>query len=151
MQRIVEKLIALNKSISTMESATGGFIASSITNVENASKVFPFGAVTYITESKIKMGVPREIIETYGVYSIETAEAMSKAITELTETTFGLGITGKLQKDEEDPKVYISIYDREYDQYEAFTIEMNPRGRQEEKQLIEKKIEEKILQILEKH
>ena len=135
-----------------MESATGGFIASSITNIENASKVFPFGAVTYVTESKIKMGVPREIIETYGVYSLETAEAMSKAITELTETTFGLGITGKLQKDEEeDPKVYISIYDREYDQYEAFTLEMNPRGRQEEKQLIEKKIEEKILQILEKH
>ncbi len=47
MKEIVNKLISLNKTISTMESCTGGAVSNSITNVDGASEAFKFGAVTY--------------------------------------------------------------------------------------------------------
>ena len=50
MKELVNKLIKLNKTISTMESCTGGFLANSIINIEGSSKVFKFGAVTYSNE-----------------------------------------------------------------------------------------------------
>ena len=40
MEKIVKKLIDLNKTISTMESCTGGLIANEITNIENSSSIF---------------------------------------------------------------------------------------------------------------
>ena len=54
MKEIVEKLIKLNKTISTMESCTGGYVANGITNIPGASSVFMFGAITYSNEYKIK-------------------------------------------------------------------------------------------------
>ena len=47
MKEIVQKLIKLNKTISTMESCTGGYIVNEITNIEGASDVLKFSAVTY--------------------------------------------------------------------------------------------------------
>ena len=54
MKEIVEKLIKLNKTISTMESCTGGYVANGITNIPGASSVFMFGAITYSNEYKIQ-------------------------------------------------------------------------------------------------
>ena len=71
---IVEKLGVLNKTIATMESCTGGAVASEITNCPGASEVLKFSAVTYSNEYKIKMGVNADVIEKYSVYSMETAE-----------------------------------------------------------------------------
>ena len=53
MKEIVEKLIKLNKTISTMESCTGGYVANGITNIPGASSVFMFGAITYSNDYKI--------------------------------------------------------------------------------------------------
>ena len=47
MKSLVKYLIENNKKISAMESCTGGEIASTITNIEGASNVFEFSAVTY--------------------------------------------------------------------------------------------------------
>ena len=63
MKRIVEKLRKLNKTISTMESCTGGGVANVITNIEGASEILKFSAVTYSNEFKIKMGVDKNIID----------------------------------------------------------------------------------------
>ena len=57
MEEIIKKLTKLDKTISTMESCTGGGLANAITNIEGASEVFKYGAVTYSNEFKIKMGV----------------------------------------------------------------------------------------------
>ena len=84
MKSLVKYLIENNKKISTMESCTGGEIASTITNIEGASNVFEFSAVTYSNEYKIKMGVNKEVINKYSVYSIETANEMSKTISKYT-------------------------------------------------------------------
>lgn len=129
MKELVDKLIKLNKTISTMESCTGGFLANSITNIEGSSEVFKFGAVTYSNEYKIKMGVNSDIIDKYTVYSIETAIEMSKAISIYTKSNYGVGITGKLNKqDNNNPFgsnniVYVSIYDKEKDHAYTMTIE----------------------------
>ena len=129
MKELVNKLIKLNKTISTMESCTGGFLANSITNIEGSSEVFKFGAVTYSNEYKIKMGVDSNIIDKYTVYSIETAIEMSKAISIYTNSNYGVGITGKLNKqDNNNPFgsnniVFVSIYDKEKDHAYTMTIE----------------------------
>ena len=123
MKELVEKLIRENKSISTMESCTGGGVANAITNVPGASEILKFSAVTYSNEFKIKMGVSSEVIDKYSVYSRETADEMSKSISDFTSSTYGVGVTGKLKRSDinnlhgEDDKVYISIYDRENDKY----------------------------------
>ena len=146
MKDIVNKLISLNKTISTMESCTGGFLANTITNVEDSSKVFKFGAVTYSNEYKIKMGVDSNIIEKYTVYSIETANAMSKAICSFTNSDYGVGITGKLNKqDDSNPYgsnniVYVSVYDKIKDKNYTMTIEALIGDRESMKKQIINKI-----------
>ena len=98
MENIVDELILSNKTISTMESCTGGFVASSITNISGSSKVFKFGAVTYSNEYKIRMGVNEDVINEYSVYSIETAKEMSKKISDFTNSDYGVGVTGTINE-----------------------------------------------------
>ena len=115
MKDVVNKLINLNLTISTMESCTGGFLASSITDIPDASKVFSFGAVTYSNDYKEKFGVKKELIDTYSVYSKEVALSMAKNISLYTGSDIGVGITGKFNKKDEnnlygnDNEVFIAI------------------------------------------
>ena len=93
-ENIVKKLINNNKTISTMESCTGGYIASSITNIPGASEILKFSAVTYSNEYKIKMGVSSEIIDKYSVYSKEVAYEMAKGLSIITKANVCVSITG---------------------------------------------------------
>ena len=93
MERIVRKLIENNKTISTMESCTGGALANAITNIPNASKVIKFSAVTYSNEFKEKMGIPSELIDKYTVYSSEVAREMAESIAHIANSSIGIGIT----------------------------------------------------------
>ena len=68
-RNLVNELIDKNITIASMESCTGGGFANSITNIEGASDILKFSAVTYSNEYKIRMGVPEEIIDKYSVYS----------------------------------------------------------------------------------
>ncbi len=53
------------------------------------------GAVTYTEELKMKLlGVKKETLEKYTVYSRETALEMSRGVRELTGADVGVGITG---------------------------------------------------------
>ena len=143
---IVKLLIKNNKTISIMESCTGGGVANAITNIEGSSEVFKFGAITYSNEYKIKMGVSRDIIDKYSVYSMETANEMSKNISLFTNSNYGIGITGKLNRiDKYNPHgkdniVYISIYDSDNDKYYNSIVEATCIGRIENKELIINKI-----------
>ena len=91
---IIKKLIDTHTTISTMESCTSGMIASTITDTEGASAIFPGGYVTYLNETKIFIGVDEEIIRKYGVYSKECAEAMARTVQEKLHTDIAIGITG---------------------------------------------------------
>ena len=123
MKEIVKRLIKLNKTISTMESCTGGFLANEITNIEGSSEVFKYSAVTYSNEYKIKMGVNKKVIDKYTVYSKETANEMSKNISDFTSSNYGVGITGQINRIDKrnivnnNNKIYISIYDRDNNKF----------------------------------
>ena len=154
MQEIVDKLILLNKTISAMESCTGGGVVNAITNIPGASEVLKFSAVTYSNEFKIKMGVAANIIEKYTVYSSETAMEMSKNISLFTNSSYGIGITGKLNRQDKNNKfgsnnkVYISIYDKELDKFYNFDILVTKKTREENKQMIIEFIILKLKEIL---
>jgi len=154
LREIIKILSRDNKTISTMESCTGGGVANSITNIEGASEVLKFSAVTYSNEYKIKMGVSSKVIDTYSVYSIETAMEMSKNISKFSDSNYGIGITGKLNRIDinnlhgSDNTVYISIYNRDLDKFYNYDIEVIKQSRKDNKELVINFIIEKLLSIL---
>ena len=129
MKEIVELLTQKKETIATMESCTGGYIVNEITNIEGASNVLNFSAVTYSNEYKIKMGVPKKTIEKYSVYSIETAIEMAKAISKYANSTYGIGITGQLGKKDQnnessdDSTIYICIYNSKNGEKQTITLQ----------------------------
>lgn len=154
MDEVVKELMRQKKTISTMESCTGGGVCNAITNVEGASNVFKFSAVTYSNEFKIKMGVSSDVIEKYSVYSKEVAKEMSKNISLFTNSNYGIGITGKMNKKDEanlfgdDHIVFVSIYDKDKDSFLVRTVELEKTNRKENKENIIKVIEEMMVSIL---
>lgn len=93
---LTEYLISKGMTISTMESCTSGLIASLITDTEGSSAVLKGAFITYSNEAKIKQGVSEEIIQKYGVYSLETAREMADACAQAYGADIGIGITGSL-------------------------------------------------------
>ena len=83
-EKIVKKLDENKETISSMESCTAGYFATTLTNVDGSSRVLKFSAITYSNEYKIKMGVSEETINKYTVYSMEVAKIMAKAIVNYT-------------------------------------------------------------------
>ena len=154
MDEVIKELIKKEKTISTMESCTGGGVCNVITNVEGASNVFKFSAVTYSNEFKIKMGVSSDVIEKYSVYSKEVAKEMSKNISLFTNSNYGIGITGKMNKKDEanlfgdDHIVFVSIYDKDKDSFLVRTVELEKTNRKENKENIIKVVEEMMVSIL---
>lgn len=154
MQELVKELINKKKTISTMESCTGGGVANAITNIEGSSEVLKFSAVTYSNEFKIKMGVSKKTIDTYTVYSQETADEMSKNISLFTESDYGIGITGQLNKLDpnnpvgKDNLVYISIYDRKNNIFYQQKIEVLKENRKLNKEQVINLIVEMLKNIL---
>lgn len=142
LKEIIKILTEKNKTISTMESCTGGGVANTITNIEGASEVLKFSAVTYSNEYKIKMGVDANIIDKYSVYSIKTAEEMSRKISAFANSNYGIGITGKLNRVDknnlygQDNIVYVSIYDKDNDKFYNGSIEVTKQSRKENKELV---------------
>lgn len=147
MKEIVEKLRNLNKTLATMESCTGGALASTITNQTNSGDIFKFGAVTYSNNYKIKMGVDSKIIDKYSVYSIETARSMASTIAEFTNSNYGVGITGKLNHYDknnqvgDDSTVFISIYNKDKSNYIDDNIKVTGKTRLQSKKQVIKEVE----------
>lgn len=154
MERVVKKLINDNKTISTMESCTGGAIANEITNIPDASRVIKFSAITYSNEYKIKMGVDGELINKYSVYSMEVARNMALAISNFTNSNYGVGVTGKLKKIDEnnlsgdDDVVFLSIYDKDNNKYIDIKIKLSFDTRVDNKKQIINEFIDNFLKIV---
>ncbi|GCF10096.1 competence/damage-inducible protein A [Dictyobacter arantiisoli] len=98
------------QTLGVMESLTGGMLASTITDFQGSSNHFIGGIVTYSTDLKVQMGVPKETVERYGVISEETARAMAHAVRERLGTDFGIGVTGVAGPDKQEEKPVGTIY-----------------------------------------
>ena len=153
-KNIIHKLQLKQLTIATMESCTGGGVANAITNMEGASEIFKFSAVTYCNEYKIKMGVDKEVIDKYTVYSMETAMSMAKAISNFANSNYGVGITGKLNRKDENNDtgsnnlVYISIYCKDEDKFYNEEVTVNKMVRSLNKELVINKIIELMENLL---
>ena len=154
LKKIVGILTEEGKTISTMESCTGGAIANAITNVPGASSVLKFSAVTYSNDFKIKMGVSADVIDKYTVYSKETAREMARAISEFAYSDYGVGVNGKLGKGDpnnkfgDDNQVFVCIYDS--GKYIDFNLFVDRDDRRDDKLEVLEVIVSKLLKYLEK-
>ena len=95
MNLLVKRLIKKKLKISSAESCTGGMLASSITSISGASKVFGLGLVTYSNQSKIKiLKINKNIIKKYGAVSYECCKAMVQNLSKISKAHINVSITG---------------------------------------------------------
>tara|TARA_R110002012_G_scaffold241610_1_gene415859 strand:+ start:42366 stop:43613 length:1248 start_codon:yes stop_codon:yes gene_type:complete len=100
---IGKQLTALNKTVCTAESCTGGKIAQLFTKHAGASKYFKGSLVSYATEAKIDiLHVSEVLINKYSVVSAPVAEAMAKQARELFKTDYAIATTGNAGPDKGD-------------------------------------------------
>ena len=133
-ENLVQELQRLGKNIVTVESCTGGALASEITDVPGASEVFPVGYVTYSNMAKRRLGVPWKVLNEFGVYSPQCAEAMTVAGLNNSAADIAVGITGSLTRiDPANPegsipgKVFIAVQRRgESQQVRAVAFYVSP-------------------------
>ena len=94
-RKVIEVNIAHDRRVVLAESCTGGLVSAALTEVPGSSAVLDRGFVTYSNESKIEMlGVPLDIIETFGAVSIACAWAMAKGALEHSGADVAVAISG---------------------------------------------------------
>ena len=95
MKYLIKILTKKKLKISFVESCTGGLLASTITSIDGASKVFNLGLVTYSNQAKIKiLKVNKNIITNYGAVSHECCSAMVKNLSKISKANINVSITG---------------------------------------------------------
>jgi PncC family amidohydrolase len=95
MKSLIRILIKKKLKISFAESCTGGLLASTITSINGASKVFNLGIVTYSNQAKIKiLKVNKNIIKKYGAVSHECCSTMVKNLSRISKANINVSITG---------------------------------------------------------
>lgn len=83
------------KSLVTAESLTGGGIGAAITGVSGSSAVYKGGVICYSNWVKQNiLGVPEEILNTWGAVSEPTARAMVEGVRRLLQADVSLSVTG---------------------------------------------------------
>ena len=95
MKLLIKILIRKKIKVSVAESCTGGLLASTITSISGASKIFNLGLITYSNQAKIKiLGVNKNIIRKYGAVSHECCYAMVKNLSKISKADINVSITG---------------------------------------------------------
>ena len=95
MKNLVKILTKKRLKIAFAESCTGGMLASEITSISGASKVFGIGLITYSNQAKITvLKVNKSIIQKYGAVSPQCCEAMVKNLSKISKAQINVSITG---------------------------------------------------------
>tara|TARA_B100000902_G_C27287039_1_gene905011 strand:+ start:1601 stop:2059 length:459 start_codon:yes stop_codon:yes gene_type:complete len=95
MKNLVKTLTQKKLKISFAESCTGGMLASEMTSVSGASKIFGLGLVTYSNQAKIQiLKVNKKIIKKYGAVSPQCCEAMVINLAKISKAQINVSITG---------------------------------------------------------
>ena len=96
---LAARVVAANReggrTVALAESCTGGLVAAALTEIAGSSAVLDRGFVTYSNESKQEsLGVPREIIETFGAVSIACAWSMAQGALKNSRADVAVAISG---------------------------------------------------------
>ena len=95
MKSLIKLLIRKKIKISVVESCTGGLLASAITSISGASKIFNLGLITYSNQAKIKiLRVNKNIIKRFGAVSYECCYAMVNNLSRISKNNINVSITG---------------------------------------------------------
>ena len=95
MRSLIKLLIKKKIKVSFAESCTGGLLASTVTSINGASKVFNLGLITYSNQSKIKvLKVNKNIIKKYGAVSYECCKSMVNNLAKISKANINISITG---------------------------------------------------------
>ena len=95
MKSLIKLLIKKKIKISVVESCTGGLLASALTSISGASKIFSLGLITYSNQAKIKiLRVNKNIIKRFGAVSYECCYAMVNNLSRISKTNINVSITG---------------------------------------------------------
>ena len=95
MKLLIKLLIKKKNKVSVAESCTGGLLASTITSMSGASKIFNLGLITYSNQAKIKiLKVNKSIIKKYGAVSYECCYAMVNNLSKISKASINVSITG---------------------------------------------------------
>ena len=95
MKSLIKILTKKKLKIALAESCTGGLLASKITSISGASKVFNLGLVTYSNQAKIRiLKVNGNIIRKYGAVSYECCYAMVNNLSKFSKANINVSITG---------------------------------------------------------
>jgi nicotinamide-nucleotide amidase len=94
-RRVVEENAAAGRRITVAESCTGGLVAAALTEIAGSSAVLDRGFVTYSNEAKQQsLGVPGDIIDTFGAVSIACVWAMAQGALSRSQADVAVAISG---------------------------------------------------------
>lgn len=100
-EKVIGKLLAAkNKTLSTAESCTGGYIAHLITSHAGASKYFKGSVVSYDNEVKeIVLNVSNQTLQKFGAASEETVKEMLNGALDILKTDYAIAVSGIMGPD----------------------------------------------------
>jgi len=94
-KKVIDVLQKNNLKISFAESMTGGLLASSLTNEENASTVFELGIVAYSQSAKkLELNCLQTTLDNYGVYSSELIKEMLEGLKTKSNADILIAVSG---------------------------------------------------------
>ena len=106
----MRELKARGWTMATAESCTGGRIAERLTALPGVSAVYRGGVVSYWSSVKQGvLGVPQEILDTYGAVSEECARAMAEGARTVTGADIAVSVTGVAGPDPDERGVEVGI------------------------------------------
>lgn len=93
--RVVDENRAAGRTVALAESCTGGLVAAALTEIAGSSAVLDRGFVTYSNEAKRELlGVPAEILDTFGAVSVATAWSMAQGALKASGADVAVAISG---------------------------------------------------------
>ena len=93
--RAVKLIFQKELTIASVESCTGGMIASELVGYSGISDNFREGYVTYSNEAKVRnLGVKPETLDAYGAVSEQTAAEMALGVQRRANADIGIATTG---------------------------------------------------------
>lgn len=94
-RQVIEANTAAGRTVVLAESCTGGLVAGALTEIAGASAVLDRGFVTYSNDAKMELlGVPADIIETFGAVSIACAWAMANGALKRSNADVAVAVSG---------------------------------------------------------
>ncbi len=93
--KIGQLLTKIEKSVSTAESCTGGWVGKEFTGIPGSSKWYGFGFITYSNKAKLKtLGVTKDALTEEGAVSERVVKEMAEGAIKNSGSDFSISISG---------------------------------------------------------